>query len=126
MGRTEVNAVIIGPQAEREFTFLVDTGSTYVGLPADAIEDLGLIRIPGGRMSFGTPDGVVVRDTYGAFGRVLGRGFNATIISTSIPLIGRQFLDNLGFRINRHTNEIAPHGADEFGPPYLVSQWLAR
>ena len=126
MGRTEVNAVIIGPHGEREFTFLVDTGSTYVGLPADDIADLGLIRIPGGYMEFNMAAGVIERSTYGAFGRVLGRGFNATIISTSIPLIGRQFLDNLRLRINPHTNEIAPHGADELGPPHLVSQWLAR
>ena len=120
MGRTEVNAVIIGPQVEREFTFLVDTGSTYVGLPADAIEDLGLIRIPGGRMSFGTPDGVVVRDTYGAFGRFRGRGFNATIIAASIPLLGYELLENMRFKVNPVTQSIEPVPDDEFGPPYIL------
>lgn len=30
MGRAEVNAVIIGPQAEREFKLLVDSGSTIM------------------------------------------------------------------------------------------------
>ena len=120
MGRTEVNAVIIGPQSEREFTFLVDTGSTYVGLPAEAIDDLGLIRIPGGRMEFGAPDGILVRDTYGAFGRFRGRGFSATIIATSIPVIGYELLENLRFRVNPVTQTLEPVPAGEFGPPYIL------
>jgi len=120
MGRTEVNAVIIGPQAEREFTFLVDTGSTYVGLPADDIEDLGLIRIPGGWMEFNTAAGEVSRDTYGAFGRVLGRGFNATIIATAIPLIGYEVLENLRFRVHPVTEQLEPVGPDEIHPPYIL------
>ncbi len=120
MGRTEVNAVIIGPQAERDFAFLVDTGSTYIGLPADAIEDLGLIRIPGGYMEFNTAAGVIERATYGAFGRVLGRGFNATIIPAPIPLIGYELLENLRFRVNPVTERLEPVGADEIHPPYIL------
>ena len=119
MGRTEVNAVIIGPQAEREFTFLVDTGSTYVGLPAGDISDLGLIRIPGGYMEFNTASGVVQRSTYGAFGRVLGKGFNATIIPTPIPLIGYKLLQNLRFRVNLVTEQLEPVGTEEVHPPYI-------
>ena len=119
MGRTEVNAVIIGPRAEREFTFLVDTGSTYVGLPAEDIADLGLIRIPGGYMEFNTAAGVVQRSTYGAFGRVLGKGFNATIIPTPIPLIGYKLLQNLRFRVNLVTEQLEPVGTDEVHPPYI-------
>ena len=120
MGRTEVSAVIIGPQAEREFTFLVDTGSTYFGLPAEDIADMGLIRIPGGWMEFNTAAGVVSRDTYGAFGRLLGRGFNATIIATPIPLIGYEVLENLRFRVNPVTEQLEPVGADELHPPYIL------
>lgn len=120
MGRTEVNAVIIGPQAEREFTFLVDTGSTYVGLPAEAIVGLGLIRIPGGYMEFNTAAGVIERSTYGAFGRVLGRGFNATIVPTPIPLIGYELLENLRFRVNPVTEQLEPVGPDEVHPPYIL------
>ena len=120
MGRTEVNAVIVGPQAEREFTFLVDTGATYVGLPTEDIADLGLIRIPGGWMEFNTAAGVVARDTYGAFGRVLGRGFNATIIPTPIPLIGYELLENLRFRVNPVTEQLEPVGPDEIHPPYIL------
>ena len=33
MGRTEVKAKIIGETETREYTFLVDTGATYLGLP---------------------------------------------------------------------------------------------
>ena len=120
MGRTEVNAVIIGPQGEREFTFLVDTGSTYVGLPPEDIQDLGLIRVPGGRMEFGAPDGIVIRDTYGAFGRFRGRGFNATIIATSIPIIGYELLEHLRFKVNPVTQQLEPVPEDEFAPPYIL------
>ena len=86
----------------------------------EAIEDLGLIRIPGGRMEFGAPDGIVVRDTYGAFGRFRGRGFSATIIATSIPVIGYELLENLRFRVNPVTQTLEPVPADEFGPPYIL------
>ena len=42
MGRTEVLARIIGERETREYTFLVDTGATYLALPAEEIEALGL------------------------------------------------------------------------------------
>ena len=120
MGRTEVTATIIGPMAEKEFEFLVDTGSTYVGLPPEDIQELGLIRVPGGRMEFGAPDGIVVRDTYGAFGRFRGRGFNATIIATSIPIIGYELLEHLRFKVNLVTQQLEPVPADEIAPPYIM------
>lgn len=125
MGRTEVNAVIIGPQAEREFAFQVKTGFFWVGLPAEDIKYLGLNRIPDGRMKFNTATGKVERDTYSAFGRLQGQGFCATAIATTIPLIGYSLLENLRFRINPDTRQLEPLDPEEFGPPFLVSQWSA-
>ncbi len=61
MGRTEVNTVIIGPQAGREFTFLMDSGSTLVGLPEADIEELGLVPIPNGRVMVRTVTGITER-----------------------------------------------------------------
>ena len=120
MGRTEVNAVIIGPQSEREFTFLVDTGSTFVGLPEDAIEDLGLLRIPGGRRRVRTATGIVERDTFYALGRLEDQGFGAMIMAAPIPLIGYELLENMRFRVNPVTQSLERVGDDEFGPPYPV------
>ncbi|MCY4366078.1 MAG: aspartyl protease family protein [Chloroflexi bacterium] len=120
MGRTEVNAVIIGPQAEREFTFLVDTGATFVGLPADDIENLGLIPIPDGRRQFVTANGVVERDTYSAYGRLEEQGFLATVMVAPIPLIGYELLENMRFRVNPITQSLERVGDEEMGPPYML------
>ena len=123
MGRTEVDAVIIGPQGEREFTFLVAHSFFYVGLPAAEIEDLGLVEVPSGAREFRTAAGPVSKKTYGAFGRLQGQGFCATVITTNIPLIGYSLLENLRFRINPDTRQLERLGPDEFGLPFLVSQW---
>ena len=40
VGRTEVRARIIGDKETREYTFLVDTGATYLALPLEEIERL--------------------------------------------------------------------------------------
>ena len=120
MGRTEVNAMIIGPQVEREFTFLVDTGSVFVGLPAEAIKDLGLIPIPGGARRLVTANGVVERDTYGAYGRLEDQGFLATIVASPVPLIGYELLENMRFRVNPVTQSLERLGDDEFGPPFML------
>ena len=120
MGRAEVNATIIGPHAEREFTFLVDTGAVFVGLPADDIENLGLIPIPNGRRQFVTANGVVERDTYGAYGRLEDQGFLATVMVAPIPLIGYELLENLRFRVNPVTQSLERVGDEEMGPPYML------
>ena len=119
MGRTEVNATIIGPHTEREFTFLVDTGATFVGLPADAIEDLGLIPIPDGRRQFVTANGVVERNTYSAYGGSRTRVFGNRN-AAPIPLIGYELLENMRFRVNPVTQSLERVGDEEMGPPYML------
>ena len=125
MGRTEVNVVILGPNGEGEFTLLVHPRTTLVGLPAEDIQDLGLEPIPAGKRRFATPGGVVERNTYSAFGRLAEQGFLATVVAATVPMIGYQLLENIGFEINADTGEVVLRGPDTPGPPYLVSQWLA-
>ena len=120
MGRTEVNAVIIGPRGEREFTFLVDTGSTIVGLPQADIEDLELTPIPNGRVRVRTATGIVERETFYALGELEGQGFGTMIMAAPIPLIGYELLENLSFRVNPVTQTLERAGDDEFVPPYQL------
>ncbi len=104
----------------REYTFLVDTGATYVGLPAAEIAELGLIRVPGGRMQFNTAEGMVERDTFGAFGQLEDQGFSVTVIATPILLPGYETLENLRFKVNSVTEKLERGGPEEFHPPYLL------
>ena len=120
MGRTEVNAVIIGPQVEREFKFLVDTGSTLVGLPEADIEEMGLEPIPDGRVRVRTATGLVERNTFYAFGRLEGQGFGATIIASPIPLIGYELLETMRFKVNPVTQTLERVDDEEMGPPYML------
>ena len=121
MGRNEVDAVIIGPQREKGFTFLVDTGATYVGLTQADIAELGLAPIPEGKRRFVTASGVVERDTYSAYGRLEGQGFLATVMVAPIPLIGYELLQNMRYRVNPVTEEIEKVGDDEIHPTYIIS-----
>ena len=120
MRRTEVNAVIIGPQGEREFTFLVDTGATFVGLPEEAIEDLGLSPIPDGRRRVHTATGIVERDTFYAIGRLEGQGFGAMVMAAPIPLIGYELLESMRFKVNPVTQSLERVRDEEMGPPYQL------
>ena len=46
MGVTYAKGSITGQSEAREFNFLVDTGATWVGLPQDDIDALGLDTVP--------------------------------------------------------------------------------
>ncbi len=120
MGRTEVNAIIRGPQREREFTFLVDTGSTLVGLPPADIESLELVPVPNGRVRVRTANGIVERETFQAFGQLEDQGFSTMVMAAPIPLIGYELLENLSFRVNPVTRKLERAGDDEFVPPYQL------
>ena len=63
MGRTEVQAKVIGERETREYTFLVDTGATYLALPIHEIEALGLRR-GRGRLRLLSATGTVEVETY--------------------------------------------------------------
>ena len=99
VGRTEIQARIFGEKATREYTFLVDTGATYVALPAEEIEALGL-RQTRGRLRLLSATGVVEVNTYFADGVLMGEEFGAILVPASTPLIGYELLENLRYRVN--------------------------
>ena len=53
-------AVIAGKSENREYDFLVDTGATWVGIPQNDIDALGLETVPNASAALMTADGEVV------------------------------------------------------------------
>ena len=119
MGRTEVQAKVIGDKETREYTFLVDTGATYLALPMEEIEALGL-RQSRGKIRLMSATGVVDVDTYFADGELLGQEFGAILAPASIPLIGYELLENFRYRVNPVTEELEKVPEDEVHPRYLL------
>ena len=120
MGRTYAIATIFGSNESREYDFLVDTGSTHVGLPQVDIDTLRLTAIPNGSMLLRTATGIVQQQTYWAVGEIEGQGFVATVTAAPIPLIGYEFLENRGYRVNPVTETIERVPDDEFAPPFML------
>ncbi|MDP6548687.1 MAG: aspartyl protease family protein [Dehalococcoidia bacterium] len=119
MGRTEIRARIFGEKATREYTFLVDTGATYLALPAEEIEALGLRR-GRGRFRLLSATGVVEVNTYFADGELMGEESGAILAPASTPLIGYELLENLRYRVNPVTRQLEKVPEDEVHPPYLL------
>ena len=119
VGKTEVQAKVIGERETREYTFLVDTGATYLALPIHEIEALGLRR-GRGRLRLLSATGTVEVETYFSDGELMGEEFSAILVPAAIPLIGYELLENLRFRVNPVTREIEKVPEDEAHPPYLL------
>ena len=85
MGRTEVQAKVIGSNETREYIFLVDTGATYLVLPVEEIEALGL-RQTRGRLRLMSATGMVEVNTYFADGELMGEEFGAILVPAPYPL----------------------------------------
>ena len=119
MGRTEVRAKIIGDRETREYTFLVDAGATYLALPAEEIEALGLRRTRG-TLRLMRATGIVEVNTYFADGELMGQEFAAILVPASTPLIGYELLENLRYRVNPVTRRIERVPEDVVHPPYLL------
>ena len=120
MGRTQVQVKIFGEAATQEYTFLVDTGATYLGLPLEDIEALGLQHLRG-RIELMTATGIVEVETYLAEGELMGQEFSALLVPASTPLLGYELLEDLRFRVNPVTQQIERVPRDEVHPPYLLS-----
>jgi predicted aspartyl protease len=120
MGSTHVNAIIYGPLGSREYAFLIDTGSTFVGLPSTEIEELGLVPVRNGTVELLTAEGIAERQMYVAQGEVEGRGFVAAVIAAPTPLIGYEVLESLRFRVNPITQSLERVPLDEPHPPFLL------
>lgn len=119
MGRTEVTATIIGETQTREYTFLVDTGATYLGLPLEEIEALGLRQLRG-KIRLMSAIGVVESNTYLSEGELMGQEFGAVLVPASTPILGYELLENLRFKVNSVTRQIESVPDDETHPPYLL------
>jgi predicted aspartyl protease len=118
VGLTEVQATIIGSNETRDYNFVVDTGATYLGLPLEEIELLGL-QPSTGIIRVITVTGVVELDSYFATGQLNGERFGAMLIPTAEPLLGYELLQNLRYKVNPVTHEIEKVPDDERHPPYI-------
>ena len=119
MGRTTVEAFAIGPNGTRSLEFLVDTGSTLVGLPPEDIEALGLPMIHGGRRKVLTATGVIEQDTYSGAIELEEYGTAALVSECPVPLIGVEVLERLGMKVNPVTQKLEKAGEDE-DVPYMT------
>ncbi len=120
MGRTTAMATIIGSSEAREYEFLVDTGSTHIGLPQQEIDELELSPVPNGVLQVLTATGIVERQSYWAIGEIDGRGFGTMITEAPIPLIGYHLLESLRYRVNPVTHALERIPIDEPSPPYML------
>lgn len=118
MGLTEVQATIVGGNDTKEYIFVVDTRATYLGLPMEEIESLGL-QPSTGIIRVLTVTGVVEMDSYFAVGELYGERFGAMLIPTAEPLLGYELLQNLRYKVNPVTHEIERVPDDERHPPFL-------
>jgi predicted aspartyl protease len=119
VGRTEIPARIYGDNSTREYTFLVDPGATYLALPLEEIEALGLRR-GRGKLRLMSATGIVEVSTYFADGNLMGEEFRAILVPASTPLIGDELLENLRYRVNPVTRQIEKVPENETRPPYLL------
>ena len=109
MDKITIQATAIGENGTRSFTFLVEFGSTYVGLPLADIESLGLPIIPG----------VVEQNAYGASIRLDPDIAPAIVTESPVPTIGWGVLENLRMKVNPITQELEKAPPDEHMPPYM-------
>ena len=118
MGLTEVQATIIGTKNSKDYSFVVDTGATYLGLPTEEIESLGL-QASTGIIRVLTVTGIVEVESYFAVGELYGERFGAMLIPTAEPLLGYELLQNLRYKVNPVSHEIEKVPDDERYPPFL-------
>lgn len=120
MGVTFAQARVFGENETREYSFLVDTGSTCLALPLEEIEALGL-RPGRARVRLESANGMVEAPTFIADGELLGEEFTAIMVPAAAPLLGYQLLQNLRYRVNTVTEQIERVPDDERGhPPYQL------
>ncbi len=119
MGITQVQAKVFGEYEEREYTFLVDTGSTYMSLPPEEIKGLGL-QPTGGTVRLMSATGLVDVETYLAVGELRGQRFGGIVVPSVSPLFGYELVQNLRFKVNPVTHDIEKVPDDEMHPPYLL------
>ena len=119
MGVTTVQARVFGEGENRQYEFMVDTGSTFLALPQEEIDSLGLSRSRG-TVRLMSATGLVDVPTYFVNGELMGQEFGAILVPAATPLLGYELLQNLRFKVNPVTHEIEKVADDEIHPPYLL------
>ena len=114
-----IDARVFGELETRDYDFMVDTGSTYLALPMQEIEALGL-TLTGGTVRLMSATGWVDVPTYFARGELQGQRFGAVLVPAATPLLGYELLQNLRFKVNPVTHEIEKVPDDEIHPPYIL------
>ncbi len=98
---------------------MVDTGSTFLALPQEEIEALGLRRARG-TVKLVSATGLVDVETYFAEGELMGQEFGTMLIPAPTPLLGYELLQNLRFKVNPVTHQIEKVPDGEIHPPYQL------
>ena len=119
MGVTTVQARVFGEGETRQYEFMVDTGSTFLALPQEEIDALGLADTQG-VVKLMSATGWVDVPTYFVRGELMGQEFGAILVPAPTPLLGYELLQNLRFKVNPVTHEIEKVADDEIHPPYLL------
>ena len=113
MGFTYVSVLVRG-RKEKTLDMLVETDSTYIALPPEDIEDLGLHETPY-RVKLTSADKEVGARLFLAEVEVKGRKGSAFVAELETPkaLLGVYALETLGFKVNPRSGEleeISPEG----------------
>ena len=117
MGKTFANGVINGRAASQDFSFLVDTGATWLTLPPQAITRLELVVIPDQIAVITTPSDVLHLPLYRASGTLAGVAFDTRLVPAHRPRVGYELLQRLGFVVDLVTERIALRTEWRSSPP---------
>ena len=115
MGFVYVDVMMKGRKGSGKLRMLVDTGSTYVILGSEAIEELGFLETPYTVNLVLADRDVVKARVFLAEAEVKGRRGPVLVaeVDTPIPILGVYALETLGFKVNPLTGEleeISPEG----------------
>ena len=117
MGVTYAGGSIAGNAGIREYDFLVDTGSTWMTLPPDAIAELELDAISGQVAEITTPTDVLYLPLYRASGTLEGIPFDTHVVPAYRPMVGYELLQRLGFVVDLVRERIVLRTEWEANPP---------
>ena len=117
MGKTFARGIINGRSASLEFSFLVDTGATWLSLSSDAITELGLEVISGQVAEIVTPTDILYLPFYRASGALESVPFDARVVPAYRLMVGYELLQRLGFVVDLVSERIVLRTEREANPP---------
>ena len=117
MGKTYASGRIDGKTFRWDFIFLVDTGSTWIGLPQIYIDALGLEPIPDVVVTIETGNGLVEIRLYNIRGTLEDVAFLDVAVDAPQFLVGYTLLQELGFVVDPARERIVPRTEQGSGPP---------